>query len=148
MRANVATFGNEKEVVVVSADWVVDFVLDSGADTDVPNPGNDAVVPPNRGLGGGTPALSFAGSCRAAEGARLNGSELLVDNCLVVDVEVSWIDGVESNLNGVGTGSFSVSRLALCTDAGATGVGAVEVPDGCWASPGSGLLTGTGSFAI
>jgi len=149
--ANVATFGNEKEVVVVSADWVVDFVLDSGADTDVPNPGNDAVVPPNRGLGGGTPALSFAGSCRAAEGVRLNGSELLGDDCLVVDVDVSWIDGVESNLNGVGTGGFSVSRLALCTEAGATasvaGVGAVEVPDGCGASPGSGLLTGTGSFA-
>jgi len=109
--ANVATFGNEKGVVV-------DFVLDSGADTDVPNPGNDAVVPPNRGLGRATPALSFAGSCGAAEGVRLNGSELLVVDCLVVDVDVSCIDGVESNLNRVGGSGFSVSRLAPCVEAG------------------------------
>jgi len=149
--ANVATLGKEKGVVEVCADWVVDFVLDSGADTDVPNPGNDAVVPPNRGLGTATPASSFAGSGGAAEGVRLNGSELLVDDRLVVDVDVSWIDGFESNLNGVGRGGFSVSRLALCTEAGAAasvaGVGAVEVPDGCGVSPVSGLLTGTGSSA-
>ena len=50
MGANVATFGNEKEVVVVSADWAADFVLDSVVGTDVPNPGNDVVVRPNRGL--------------------------------------------------------------------------------------------------
>jgi hypothetical protein len=48
--ADVATFGNE-EAVVVSVDWVVDFMLGSGADTEVPNPGNDTVAPQNRGLG-------------------------------------------------------------------------------------------------
>lgn len=121
--ANVATFGNEKEVVVDSANWVVDFVLDCGADTEVPNPGNDAIAPPNRGLGRATSALSFA-SCGAAEGVRLNGSELLVVDGLAVDVDVSWIDGVESNLNRVGGSGFSVSRVAPCVEAaGAASVG-------------------------
>lgn len=89
--ANVATFENEK--------GGIGFVLDSGTDTDVPKPGNGADGSPNRRLGRATSALSFAGSCGAAEGVRLNGSELLVDDCLVVDVDVSCIDGVESNLN-------------------------------------------------
>jgi hypothetical protein len=74
-------------------------------------------VPRNRGLGRATSALSFSGSCGAAEGVRLNGSELLVVDGLVVDVDVSWIDGVESNLNRVGGSGFSVSRLAPCVEA-------------------------------
>jgi hypothetical protein len=45
--SDVTTFGNEKEVIVVSVDSVVGFVLGSGADTDAPNPGNDEVAPPN-----------------------------------------------------------------------------------------------------
>jgi hypothetical protein len=85
--ANIATFENGK--------GGMGFELDSGTDTDVPKPGNGAARSPNRRLGRATSALSFAGSCGVAEGVRLNGSELLVDDCLVVD----WVDGVESNLN-------------------------------------------------
>jgi hypothetical protein len=58
------------------------FVLGSDTDADVPNPGNDVVVPPNRSLGRAELASSFFGSCGVDEGVRLNGSEPLVDDSL------------------------------------------------------------------
>jgi len=83
--AGVATFEKEKGVAV-SAVWVAGFVLCSGTDKDVPNPGKAVVAPPNRGLGA-RPASPFSDNCGADRGVRLNGSEL-VDDC--VD-DVDWI---------------------------------------------------------
>jgi len=146
--ADVATFVNG--AVVVSVDWVVDFVLCSGADAEVPNPGNDTVAPPNRGLGRARSALSFFCGCGADEGMRLNGSELLVDGSFEDDVNVGWIDGARPKLNGTGRGSFS-SKLALCTGAWAAtpdvGEGDVEVVDNCGTALASDVLAGVGPSA-
>ena len=144
--ANVAIFGNENEAVAVPADWVVAFVLGPGADTDVPNPGNDAVAPPNKGLGRAAPASSFFGCCGADKGVRLNGSELPVDGCSDDVVNVGWIDVLWPKLNRVGGGGFSVSELGDCT-AAASGAreGGVDVVNGSGIVPVSDLLTGAGS---
>jgi len=146
--ANVAIFGNENEAVAVPADWAVAFVLGPAADTDVPNPGNDAVAPPNRGLGRAAPASSFFGCCGADEGVRLNGSELPVDGCLDDDVNVGWIDVLWPKLNRVGGGGFSVSELGDCAEVEAAASGAQEGgvdANGSGIVPVSDLLTGAGS---
>jgi hypothetical protein len=69
----------------------------SGADRDVPKPGNEVVAPPNRDLGRAGPGSSFLDSC-ADEGVRLNGSELPVDDC------VGRVDGGGPKLNGAEDG--------------------------------------------
>lgn len=146
--ADVATFVNE--AVVVSVDWVVGFVLCPGAGAEVPNPGNDTVAPPNRGLGRARSALSFLCGCGADEGMTLNGSGLLVDGSFEDDVNVGWIDGATPKLNGTGRGGFS-SKLALCAGAWAAvpgvGEGDVEVVDNCGTAPASDVLADAGSSA-
>jgi hypothetical protein len=79
-------------------------VLGADADTGVPKPGKDEVAPLNKGLGGATPATSFfSDGCSTDEGARLNGSEVVVVGC-VDDVNVGRVDGVGPNLNGARDG--------------------------------------------
>ena len=126
-------------------------MLGSGAEVDVPNPGNDVVVPPNRGLGRAMLASSFLGSCGVGEGARLNGSEPLVDGSLEDDTNAGWIDGAGPKLNGAGGGGFSINEPAFCAGAWPTtpgaGGGDVEVVDLCGIALVSDLLTGVGSPA-
>jgi hypothetical protein len=148
--ANVAAFGSE-EAVVVSTDWVVNFVLGSGAGADVPNPGKDVDAPPNRGLRGARPVSSFFGSCGADEGVRLNGSGLPVDGSLNDDGNAGWKDGAGPKLNGAGGGDFSFSELRLCARAWAAtpgaGEGYIEAVNGCGITSASALSTGAGLFA-
>lgn len=78
-------------------------MLGVDADTGVPNPGNDDVAPPNKGLGGGTPASFFFSDGCSAEGVRLNGSEVVVVGW-VDDVNVGRFGGVGPKLNGARDG--------------------------------------------
>lgn len=97
------TFGKEKGAVDPSADLVAGFALGADDDTGVPKPGNEEVAPPNKGLGGATPASPFfSDDCSADEGVRLNGSEVVV-GC-VDNVNVGWVGEVEPKLNGVRDG--------------------------------------------
>lgn len=79
-------------------------MLGADAETGVPKPGNDEVAPPNKGLGGATPASSFfPDGCSADEGVRLNGSEVVVVGC-VDDVNLGRVAGVGPKLNGARDG--------------------------------------------
>ena len=79
-------------------------MLRADAETSVPKPGNDEVAPPNKGLGGATPASSFfSDGCFADEGVRLNGREVVVVGCLD-DVNVGKVGGVGPKLNGARDG--------------------------------------------
>lgn len=52
-------------------------------DTDeVPNPVNEAIVPPKSGFCGAGLASFFSLGCDVEEGVRLNGSELLFIGCV------------------------------------------------------------------
>jgi hypothetical protein len=104
----VATFGKEEAGIVTSADWATGFVTGVGIDTDVPNPGNAVVAPPNRGLGGARIVPSFfSPNCAADEGVRLNGSGLLLNGC-VDNVDVGWVCVCKGGpkRNGVGAGGL------------------------------------------
>lgn len=79
-------------------------MLGANVETGVPKPGNDEVAPPNKGLGRATPTSPFlSDGCSADEGVRLNGSEVVVVDCLD-DVNVGRIGWVGPKLNGVREG--------------------------------------------
>lgn len=74
-------------------------MLGVDAETGVPKPGNDEVAPPNKGLGGATPASSLFSDGCPVEGVRLNGSEVVVVGW-ADDVNVDKVGGVGTKLNG------------------------------------------------
>lgn len=109
-------------------------MLGPGADTGAPNPGNEVVAPPNRGLGGVTPTSSlFSDNCTADEGVRLNGSELAEDGC-------GGAGALGPKLNEA-KGGPRVSKLGVCAKA----VGARESEGSGIAAPVSDLLVAIGS---
>lgn len=75
-------------------------MLGADAETGVPKPGNDEVAPPNKDLGGATPASFFSDGCSADEGVMPNGSEAVVVGC----VNVGRVGGVRLKLNGARDG--------------------------------------------
>ncbi len=84
----VFAWGKEKTGVVTSVDWVSGFVLGTGAGDEVPNPLNEAIEPLKRGFCGAGLASFFSPSCDVEEGVRLNGSELLLIDCVdEVDID-------------------------------------------------------------
>lgn len=79
-------------------------MLGADADAGAPKPGNDEVAPPNKGLGGATPASSFfSDGCSADEGVRLNGNDVVVIGC-VDDANVCRVGGFGPKLNGARDG--------------------------------------------
>lgn len=60
----------------------------TGASDEVPNPLNEDIEPTKRGFCGAGLASFFSPGCEVREGVRLNGSELLLIDCVeVVDTD-------------------------------------------------------------
>ena len=71
---------------MTTVDWTSGSVLGTGAGDEVPNPLNEAIVPPKSGFCGPGLASFISLSRDVEEGVRLNGSELLL---------IDWVDEVD-----------------------------------------------------
>jgi hypothetical protein len=81
--AGVVALGNEKAWVVTPVDCVSGFGLGTGtAGDEDPNPRNEFIAPPKSGFCGAGLASFFSVGCDVEEGVRLNGSELVLLDCV------------------------------------------------------------------